>query len=142
MFVVAGHGEKLPHLIEESIDLGIMDHVLFTGFLSEEELGRAYEMADVYVMPSVAEPFGISALEAIASGTPVIISKNAGVAEQIRHCLKVDYWDTLEMANKIISMLNHSVLGECMRRNAIEEIRNLGWDGVAEETIRVYERVL
>jgi glycosyltransferase involved in cell wall biosynthesis len=141
LFIVAGHGGKLQELIEESIALGIMDHVCFRGYLSEEELVQAYEMADVYVMPSVAEPFGISALEAIASGTPVIISKNAGVSEQIKHCLKVDYWDTLEMANKIICMLKHTVLGECMRRNAIEEIRDFGWDEIAEKTIKIYERL-
>lgn len=141
LFIVAGYGEKLPELIKESIDLGITDNVLFTGFLSEEELLRIYKVAEVYVMPSVAEPFGISALEAIASGTPVIISKNAGVAEKIKHCFKVDYWDTLEMANKIIFMLRYTVLGECMRRNAIKEIRDLSWDRVAEKTIKIYEQV-
>ena len=138
LFVVGGQGEKLPELMEEAIDLGIMDHVVFTGYLSEGELMHAYEMADIYVMPSVAEPFGISALEAIASGTPTIISKNAGVAERIQHCLKVDYWDILDMANKIICVLRHDVLGECMRKNAFGELKNLGWDRVAEQTIKVY----
>ena len=142
LFVVSGQGERLPELIREAIDLTIMDHVLFTGYLREEELVRAYEMADVYVMPSVAEPFGISALEAIASGTPSIVSKNAGVAERIQNCFKVDYWDTLEMANKIVSVLRYDVLRDCMRRNAFEELRDLSWSGVAEETIEVYGRTL
>ena len=142
LFVVGGQGERLPELIREAIDLRIMDHVLFTGYLREEELVRAYEMADVYVMPSVAEPFGISALEAMASGTPSIVSKNAGVAEKIQSCFKVDYWDTVEMANKIVSVLRYDVLRDCMRRNAFEELRDLSWSGVAEETIEVYGRTL
>ena len=142
LFVVGGQGGKLPELIREAIDLRIMDHFLFTGYLKEEELARAYEMADVYVMPSVAEPFGISALEAIASGTPSIISKNAGVAERIRNCFRVDYWDTLEMANKIVSVLRYDVLKDCMRRNAFQELKDLSWSSVAEETIEVYGRAL
>ena len=140
LFVVAGQGEKLPELIGEAISLGIMDHVVFTGYLSEAELLRAYEMADVYVMPSVAEPFGITALEAIASGTPLIVSKNAGVSERIRHCFKVDYWDTWDIANKIVCILTYRVLGECMRENSLEELKGLGWDEVAQQTIEAYRR--
>jgi glycosyltransferase involved in cell wall biosynthesis len=141
-FVISGQGEKLPELIKQSIDLNIGDNVLFTGYLSEEEITQAYAMADVYVMPSVAEPFGITALEAIASGTPVIVSKNAGVAEEIMHCFKVDFWDTHEMANKIIGLLNYPVLGECMRKNSFKEIKNFGWDRVADETIEAYRSTL
>lgn len=142
MFIVAGQGEQLPELVRIAIGLDIMDNVIFTGYLSEEELLQAYAMADVYVMPSVAEPFGITALESIASGTPVIISKNAGVAEKIMHCFKVDFWDTHEMANKIICLLKYPILGECMRKNSYKEIINFGWDGVAEETISVYRRAI
>ena len=140
LFVVAGQGEKLPELVGEAISLGIMDHVIFTGYLSEEELLRAYEMADVYVMPSVSEPFGITALEAIASGTPVIVSRNAGVSERIKHCFKVDYWDTWDMANKIVCILRYRVLAECMRRNSLEELKGLGWDRVAQQTLEAYRR--
>ncbi len=140
LFAVAGQGDKLPELIGEAIDLGIMDHVIFTGYLSEEELLRAYEMADVYVMPSVSEPFGITALEAIASGTPVIVSKNAGVCERIKHCFKVDYWDTWDMANKIVCILRYRVLGECMRKHSLEELKSLSWDRVAQQTIEAYRR--
>jgi glycosyltransferase involved in cell wall biosynthesis len=119
-----------------------MDHVIFTGYLSEESILRAYAMADVYVMPSVSEPFGITALEAAASGTPVIVSKNAGVAEKILHCFKVDFWDTFEMANKIIGILQYNVLKDCMRRNCYTEVHNFGWDRVAEQTMSVYRRAL
>jgi len=140
MFILAGQGEQMPELIRIAIGLGIMNNVVFTGYLSEEELLQAYTIADVYVMPSVAEPFGITALEAIASGTPVIVSKNAGVAEKVMHCFKVDFWDTHEMANKIICLLKYPILGECMRKNSYKEIINFGWDRVAEQTISVYRR--
>jgi len=142
IFVVAGHGDKLAELIKLSIDLGIGDRVLFTGYLTEEEINYAYAMADVYVMPSVAEPYGITALEAIASGTPVIISKNAGVAEEIKHCFKVDFWDTHEMADKIIAILNYPVLKECMRRNSYNEVKNLSWERTAAQTIEAYRCLL
>lgn len=138
IFVVAGQGEKLSELIKQSIELNIADSVLFTGYLSEEEISYAYATSDVYVMPSVAEPYGITALEAIASGTPIIISKNAGVAEEINHCFKVDFWDTHEMANKILGILNYPVLGECMRKNSYKEIKNFGWERTADQTIEVY----
>jgi len=141
-FVVAGQGDKLPELIKQSIDLGIGDHVIFTGYLTEEEINYAYAMASVYVMPSVAEPYGITALEAIASGTPVIVSKNAGVAEEIKHCFKVDFWDTHEMADKIIGILNYPVLGECMRKNGYNEIQRFGWNRTADQTIEVYRSLL
>jgi len=141
LFVVAGQGEQLPELIKIAINLNIMDNVVFTGYITDEEVRYAFSMADVYVMPSVAEPFGITALESIASGTPVIVSKNAGVAEKIIHCFKVDYWDTNEMANKILCMLEYPVLGECMRRNSFRELKGFGWDKVAEQTISVYRGV-
>lgn len=141
-FVVAGQGDKLAELIKMSINLGIGDHTLFTGYLSEEEINYAYSMAKVYVMPSVAEPYGITALEAIASGTPVIVSKNAGVAEEIKHCFKVDFWDTHEMADKILGFLNYPVLGECMRKNGYTEIQKFGWNRTADQTIDAYRSLL
>jgi glycosyltransferase involved in cell wall biosynthesis len=141
-FIVAGQGDKLAELIKLSIDLGIGDHILFTGYLTEEEINYAYAMAKVYVMPSVAEPYGITALEAIASGTPVIVSKTAGVAEEIKHCFKVDFWDTHEMADKILGILNYPVLGECMRKNGYSEIQKFGWNRTADQTIDTYRSVL
>jgi glycosyltransferase involved in cell wall biosynthesis len=141
-FVVAGQGDKLAELIKLSFDLGIGDHTLFTGYLSEEEINYAYAMAKVYVMPSVAEPYGITALEAVASGTPVIVSKTAGVAEEIKHCFKVDFWDTHEMANEILGILNYPVLGECMRKNGYTEIQKFGWNRTADQTIDAYRSVL
>jgi glycosyltransferase involved in cell wall biosynthesis len=141
LFVIVGRGEKMPELIKQGFDLGIMDNVIFTGFISEQELLYAFSRASVYVMPSVAEPFGITALEAIASGTPLIVSKTAGVAETVSHCFKVDYWDTHEMANQIISILKYPCLQRCMRENSIRELQDLSWGKVAQQTIDVYRRV-
>jgi glycosyltransferase involved in cell wall biosynthesis len=142
LFVVAGYGEQLQGLIKEAFDLEIMPSVVFTGYLSEEELLRAYEKASVYVMPSVEEPFGITALEAISSGTPVIVSKKAGVSETISNCFKIDFWDSTIMADRIIGILRYQVLAESMRRNAFNEIVDMSWEKVAEQTIDVYRRCL
>ncbi|MGC9310541.1 MAG: glycosyltransferase family 4 protein, partial [Candidatus Aenigmatarchaeota archaeon] len=118
VFVVAGGGELLPKMIELACFLGIGDKVLFTGKLSDEEVEKIYEAADIYVMPSVSEPFGITALEAASHGTPIIISKNSGAKEVLRHCLEVDFWDTDEMANKILSILKYPPLQKEMAANA------------------------
>src|SRR6185369_1906710 len=102
LFVVAGTGEMLPWMVERAAELGLAGSVLFTGFLAGDDIARAYEMADVFVMPSVSEPFGLVPVEAMLRGTPAIVSRQSGVSEVIRHCLKVDFWDTADLADKII----------------------------------------
>ncbi|MDG6219544.1 MAG: glycosyltransferase family 4 protein, partial [Candidatus Thermoplasmatota archaeon] len=141
-FVVAGSGDMLPRLIKKAVDLGISQHVIFTGRLSEEEVKHIYRIANVYVMPSVSEPFGITALEAISAGTPTIVSKTAGAAEAIANCLQVDFWDVDEMANKIISILRYDVLHKTMSQEGKKEIELFTWDRVAERTLDVYRGVL
>jgi glycogen synthase len=141
-FIVCGEGEKMVDMVNMAVKMGIMKNMIFTGFLSEEDVLKAYATADVYVMPSVSEPYGITALEAAASGTPVIVSKNAGVAEQMVHCFKVDFWDTHEMANMILSLLKYNVLKDCMRKNCYKEVESFGWDKVAEKTLCVYRRAI
>lgn len=140
-FIVCGKGDLLPHLIEEAVHMGLSGHVTFTGYISDEELIRVYNSADVYVLPSVSEPFGITVLEAMSANTPVIISKTSGVSEVISHCLKVDFWDTNEMANKIISILRHKPLKECMTENAGKEVNNFDWNKIANDTLKVYREV-
>ncbi|MBU0497126.1 MAG: glycosyltransferase family 4 protein [Candidatus Thermoplasmatota archaeon] len=137
-FVVAGIGDMLPRLIHQAIDLGIADHVIFTGKLTEEEVKHIYQISSVYVMPSVSEPFGITALEAISAGTPTIVSKTAGVSEAFVNCLKVDFWDIDEMANKIIALLRYHALRYTIQQNSSKEINLFTWDRVAERTIDVY----
>ena len=140
-FVVAGTGDMLPKLISQSIDLGISDRVIFTGRLTEDEVKHIYGISSVYVMPSVSEPFGITALEAISAGTPTIASKTAGFSEAFANCLKVDFWDTDEMANKVVSLLRYSPLHKTMAKEGREEINLFTWDRVADKTIDVYRGV-
>ena len=138
-FVMAGWGDMGPQIVEQVAATGLGRSVRFTGFLRGEEVERAYRMADVYVMPSVSEPFGLTALEAIQYGVPVVLSKNSGVAEVLhRGALKVDFWDVEQMAEKIIAVLMHPALGEAVCRHAAEEIRPLTWAEAARRCVGVY----
>ena len=141
-FVVAGSGDMLPQLIHLSIALGIADKVMFTGPLTEDEVKHIYRISSVYVLPSVSEPFGITALEAISAGTPVIISKSSGVAEALRNCLTADFWDVNEMANKIVALLRYDALRKTLKENAKKELRFLTWDRAARKTLEVYREVV
>ncbi|MEL7087170.1 MAG: glycosyltransferase, partial [Planctomycetota bacterium] len=140
-FVVAGTGDKIQEMIEMVARAGIGPKVVFTGFLRGDDVERVFKMADVYVMPSVSEPFGIAPLEAISNDVPVIMSKQSGVSEVIEHALKVDFWDTDEMANKIIAVLRHPPLGATLREHADLEVRRLTWEGAADKCLEVYRSV-
>ncbi len=137
-FVVSGKGDLLPRLVDLAVELGIADKVSFAGYMEDEKLPVLYALSDVFVLPSVSEPFGITALEAMASGTPVIVSKSSGVTEIANHCLKVDFWDVDEMANKIIALLRYPALGPEMAGNECREVQGFSWAKTAEETISVY----
>jgi glycosyltransferase involved in cell wall biosynthesis len=99
-------------------------------------------MADCYVMPSVSEPFGIAALEAISHDVPVILSKTSGASEVLQHVLKVDFWDIDEMANKIVAVLKHPPLSQTLRAHGRMELHRLTWDQAAERCVKVYEGVM
>lgn len=141
-FVVAGSGDMESYLIEKAAEMGIADSMLFTGYLKEEDINRIYQLADVYVLPSVSEPFGITVLEAIRNGVPTIVSKNSGVTEVVRHCLKVDFWDIDEMSNKVLALLDHNVLHEHLKHNGLNEVRGISWDASANNCIEVYKSVV
>jgi len=141
-FIVAGNGFLYPALIQESANLGIADKVAFLGYVSGDKKALIYRYADVYVMPSVYEPFGITALEAMAAETPVIVSKNAGVTDLVKHVLTVDFWDVEELANKIISVLKHRVLRKVLAENGYREVKKYTWDSAAELTLKTYGKVL
>lgn len=141
-FVVAGSGDMAVRMIEEAAHLGIGHRVLFTGFLRGKDVDRVFRMADVYVMPSVSEPFGIAPLEAMRNDVPVIISKQSGVSEVLTHALKVDFWDIDEMANKVVAVLRHPPLGQTLREHGTFELRRLTWDGAAQKCVQVYGRTL
>lgn len=142
LFVVAGGGYMLPRLIDLSIKLGISNKVMFTGPLTDEEVKHLYRISSVYVMPSVSEPFGITALEAASAGAATIVSKSAGVKEVLKHCLTVDFWDTEEMANKIVALLRYPPLHRTIVKNAKKELDFLTWDRTAQKTIEVYMEVV
>jgi glycosyltransferase involved in cell wall biosynthesis len=137
-FVVAGAGDLLPDLINQAVELGISNRVIFTDRLTDKEMKHMYGIASVYVMPSVSEPFGITALEAISAGTPTIASKTAGVCETFHNCLKVDFWDSDEIANKIIALLRYESLSKAITENGKQEIELFTWDNVAEKTLDIY----
>jgi glycosyltransferase involved in cell wall biosynthesis len=141
-FVVAGQGDMTAFMIEKAAELGISDKFMFAGFLRGKEIDDAYKMADLYVMPSVSEPFGITPLESMANGTPVLISKQSGVSEVISNCLKADFWDIDDMANKIVSVLRHDVLHEALTENGGNEVRKFNWDDSALKCINIYNSVL
>jgi len=141
-FIIAGSGDMEVDMIERAARLGIAQHVLFTGFLRGDDINRAYKMADLYVMPSVSEPFGITPLEAMRNGTPVIISKQSGVSEVIKNCLKVDFWDIDEMASKIIAVLKYNALHHCLKEHGLIEIKKISWNDSAKKCIDVYKKVL
>ncbi|MFH2020138.1 MAG: glycosyltransferase family 4 protein [archaeon] len=138
-FVVSGAGEMFPRMVNRAAELGMSKNVLFTGHLTGEDINRAYQMADLYVMPSVSEPFGITPLEALKNNTPVLISKTSGVAEVLSNSMKVDFWDTDEMTNQIVSVLSYSPLNEALVENGVMEAKKLSWDKAAEKCIRVYQ---
>lgn len=139
-FIISGKGDLLPQLVNEAISLGIMDKVMFTGYIEEEKLPYLYAIADAYVLPSISEPFGLTVLEAMANGVPAIVSKSCGVSEIINHCLRVDFWDVDEMANKIIAVLRYSELKEMLAHGAREEAKYFSWGKAASETLEVYKR--
>lgn len=142
IFLMAGSGDMEYRMMHLASQLGISDKVLFTGFVRGSQWKDIYSMADVFVVPSVSEPFGLTALEAISYDVPVIISKNAGVSEVLQNSLKVEFWDTHEIANKLIALLDYPSLNHCIRENARKEIRNINWDVAAQKCLNLYERLL
>ncbi len=141
-FVLAGSGDMALRMIELAAGLGIGHKVLFTGFLRGKDVDRVFRMADCYVMPSVSEPFGLAALEAISHDVPVILSKTSGASEVLTHVLKVDFWDIDEMANKILAVLRHPPLSETLREHGAMDLHRLTWEGAAERCVVSYEKAM
>ena len=140
-FIIAGTGDMERFIIEKTAELGISHKVLFAGFLQNDDVQRAYQMADLYVMPSVSEPFGLTALEAMQSGTPILISKQSGVSEVITNCLKADFWDVNDLANKMGAALRYKVLHDTLKEHGDLEIRKFSWDDPADKCIDVYNKL-
>ncbi len=141
-FIMAGDGDMYTRMIEEAANLGISRNVFFTGFLNEKETERLLKMSDVFVMPSMSEPFGLAALEAIKHGLACIVPKNAGVSEVVKNVLKVDFWDTHEMANKILSIIRHPALQLDLVENSGPEVKLMTWEKCAEQCLATYDGLL
>lgn len=142
VFVIAGSGDMEHQLIQEAAYLGISDKILFAGFLRGEELNRLYKMADLFVMPSVSEPFGLTALESAINGTPVLVSRQSGVSEVLTHSLKADFWDVEEMTNKILAVLNYDSLKMTLEQNGKTEAKRYNWQKAADKCVQIYKDVL
>lgn len=141
-FVMAGSGDMMERMMRRAASLKITDRFHFTGFLRGKDVFTMLTMSDVYIMPSVSEPFGISPLEAMQSNVPVIISKQSGVAEILTHAVKTDFWDIDAMADAIYGILNYPALANEFIRNGKEEVIRLKWDNSARHVRDIYERVI
>jgi glycogen synthase len=141
-FVIAGSGDMHGDIIGKVASLKLSDKILFTGFLRGAEVDKMYQMADIYVMPSVSEPFGITPLEAMRNDIPVIISKQSGVSEVVNHCLKVDFWDIDQTANHILTIIEHKELKKELAINGKKEVFTFSWDIPAEKCINIYNQVI
>lgn len=138
-FVVAGKGDMEQQIIALTKELGINTNFIFTGYYTLDEQASLFSLANVVVMPSVSEPFGIIPLESMSNGTPVIVSKQSGVAEIISHALKVDFWDTDETANKILAVLHHPVLQETLKHEGLRQVGGITWDKAAKKMKGLYQ---
>ena len=140
-FVMAGSGDMLNKMIRRVAKLNIATKFHFAGFLKGQEVYDMFSLSDVYVMPSVSEPFGISPLEAMISDVPVIISKQSGVAEVLRHALKVDFWDVDDLADAIYAMLHYPALSKMFKKYGKIEVDNLRWENSAFKVNKVYKEM-
>ncbi len=138
---IVGEGPEMRNLIDLSIKLDIHDKVIFLGRAPDKEVEKIYSVAKVFVMPSVSEPFGIVALEAMSAKVPTIISSQSGVSEVIRNAFKVDFWDIDQLADMIIGLLEYKGVGEEISSNAFKELDNLTWDKSADEFIKLYNNI-
>ncbi|MCB9002285.1 MAG: glycosyltransferase family 4 protein [Bacteroidales bacterium] len=140
-FVMAGSGDMLNRMIRRVAKLGIANKFHFTGFLQGTDVNRMFMLSDVYVMPSVSEPFGISPLEAMRSNVPVIISKQSGVSEVLKYAIKVDFWDVDALADSINGLLNYSALSNFFIKHGQEEVNHLKWGNAARKIINIYNQL-
>ncbi len=140
-FIMAGSGDMIEAMIKKVSELRIGSRFHFTGFIKADEVDKMYSIADVYVMPSVSEPFGIAPLEAMVCGTPALVSKQSGVAEVLKNTLKVDFWDVEELANKICTLLSYQSLHNVIVEKSFEELENISWNKSAKSIKSIYAKL-
>ena len=141
-FVMAGSGDKMQAMIDLVAERGIADKMHFTGFLKGKEVTQMLADSDVYMMPSVSEPFGISPLEAMQVGTPSIISKQSGCAEILSHAIKTDYWDIDAMADAIYAIVEYPSIYETLSREGRNEVNQITWDKAGLKVRAIYDMVM
>ena len=141
-FVMAGSGDMMNRAIRQAARLGITDRFHFTGFLRGMDVQKMFALSDVYVMPSVSEPFGISPLEAMRTGVPSIISKQSGAAEVLKYAFKVDFWDVDAMADDIYALLNYPALADFSAKMGYDEVNALKWNNATAKLKAVYQSVI
>jgi glycosyltransferase involved in cell wall biosynthesis len=141
-FVLAGDGDMMAQTISRVAELGITDRFHFTGFLRGSDIDLMFGMSDVYVMPSISEPFGISPLEAMSAHVPTIISKQSGVAEVLTHAIKVDFWDIDGMADAIYGIINYPALANFFAIKGKEDVDSLKWEHVAKKLKDIYQQII
>lgn len=138
LFLVVGSGEQYFELIEQAAELGIAQNVIFPGFQRGKAWRDSFAIADLFVMPSVSEPFGIAPLESIGFGTPTLVSNQSGVKEVLANTLHVDFWDVKEMANQITAVVQNDALRDDLQANAHSELIRLSWDSTADKLMGIY----
>ena len=141
LFIFAGDGEERDELINLSAELGISRNVVFTGFIRGKKLRDVYEVSDVFVMSSISEPFGLTALEAAHHGDALILTKQSGVAEVVRSSIRYDFWDEDKLANAIVAISRSKSLLETLKSGAKNEYRKISWDDVAEKCLSLYNKI-
>ncbi len=138
IFLFVGSGEQERELLEQAAALGIGRNVVFTGFQRGKAWRDAYAIGDLFVMPSISEPFGLTPLEAVGYGTPALVSKQSGVSEILINCLKVDFWDIQEMANQITAVVQNDALRDELHDNSLKEYERLSWNKAADRLLELY----
>lgn len=141
-FVMAGTGDMMNKMIKRVAELRIANKFHFTGFLRGQDVDRMLAVSDVFVMPSVSEPFGIVPLEAMRSNVPVVISRQSGVSEILKHALKIDFWDIDAMADAIYGLLHYDALSKMFRKHGKTEVENLKWENAAFHVKNIYSELL
>lgn len=140
-FVMAGTGDMLPRMILRMAKLRMLDRFHFTGFLKGLDVERMYAMSDVYVMPSVSEPFGIAPFEALLYDVPIIISKQSGISEVLPHALKIDFWDIDKMAELILLLIENEQIAKDIADKCKDDMKNIGWDNAGNKIKQIYESI-
>ncbi len=140
-FVMVGDGDLMPRMVERIASERLSDRFHFTGFLDREEVELMYSMSDLYVMPSVSEPFGITPFEAMVYEVPIIVSRQSGVTEVLQHVVKVDFWDVHQLANSIMDILRDEKLAKHLAKEGAKELSRISWETAAQRVNKIYEEL-